>query len=156
MDIITKSHFEQFKKQYGYEKKEDCDAFELFSIYCIVSKYIKTDTISRSMLDDLNIGNGGDWGIDGFIIIVNGKIVTSQQEVDDLLSANGTLQVKVVLVQAKTSQNFNVAELGQFLDGSEYVLKDVLGHNDLPSCNEDLIEYRNLISVPLKLGRVKY
>lgn len=30
MDIITKSHFEQFKKQYGYEKKEDRDAFELF------------------------------------------------------------------------------------------------------------------------------
>ena len=59
MDIITKSHFEQFKKQYGYENKEDSDAFELFSIYCVVSKYIKTDTISRSMLDDLNIGNGG-------------------------------------------------------------------------------------------------
>lgn len=145
MDIITKSHFEQFKKQYGYENKGDSDAFELFSIYCIVSKYIKTDTISRSMLDDLNIGNGGDWGIDGFIIIVNGKIITSQQEVDDLLSANGTLHVKMVLVQAKTSQNFNVAELGQFLDGAEYVLKDVLGHNDLPSCNEDLIEYRNLV-----------
>ena len=145
MDIITKSHFEQFKKQYGYENKEDSDAFELFSIYCVVSKYIKTDTISRSMLDDLNIGNGGDWGIDGFIIIVNGKIITTQQEVDDLLSANGTLQVKMVLVQAKTSQNFNVAELGQFLDGAEYVLKDVLGHNDLPSCNEDLIEYRNLV-----------
>ena len=32
MDIITKSHFEQFKKQYGYENKEDSDAFELFSI----------------------------------------------------------------------------------------------------------------------------
>ena len=145
MDIITKSHFEQFKKQYGCENKADSDAFELFSIYCVVSKYIKTDTISRSMLDDLNIGNGGDWGIDGFIIIVNGKIITSQQEVDDLLSANGTLHVKIVLVQAKTSQTFNVAELGKFLDGAEYVLKDVLGYSDLPSCNEDLLEYRNLI-----------
>ncbi len=145
MDIITKSHFEQFKKQYGYENKADSDAFELFSIYCIVSKYIKTDTISQSLLDDLNIGNGGDWGIDGFILIVNGKIVTSQQEVDDLLIANGTLSLKIVLVQAKTSQNFNVAELGQFLDGAEYILKDVLGHNDFPSCNEDLFEYRNLV-----------
>ena len=27
-------------------------------LYSVVSKYIKTDTISRSMLDDLNIGNG--------------------------------------------------------------------------------------------------
>lgn len=145
MDIITKSYFEQFKKQYGCENTKDCDAFELFSIYCIVSKYIKSDTITRSLLDDLNVGNGGDWGIDGFIIIVNGKIVTNQQEVDDLLMANGTLQLQIVLVQAKTSQKFDVAELGQFLDGSEYILKDVLGHNNLPSCNDDLLEYRNLI-----------
>ena len=145
MDIITKSHFDQFKNQYGCENKADCDAFELFSIYCIVSKYIKTDTISRPMLDDLNIGNGGDWGIDGFIIIVNGKVITTQQEVDDLLSANGSIQVKMVLVQAKTSSNFNVSELGQFLDGAEYILKDILGCSDLPSCNEDLIEYRNLV-----------
>ena len=92
------------------------------------------------MLDDLNVGNGGDWGIDGFIIIVNGKIVTNQQEVDDLLMANGTLQLQIVLVQAKTSQKFDVAELGQFLDGAEYILKDVLGHNNLPSCNDDLHE----------------
>lgn len=145
MDIITKSYFEQFKKQYGCENTKDCEAFELFSIYCVVSKYIKSDTISRSLLDDLNVGNGGDWGIDGFIIIVNGKIVTNQQEVDDLLMANGTLQLQIVLVQAKTSQKFDVAELGQFLDGAEYILKDVLGHNNLPSCNDDLHEYRDLI-----------
>lgn len=145
MDIITESYFNQFKKQYGYQDKEESEAFELFSIYCIVSKHIKTDTISRSMLDDLNIGKGGDWGIDGIIIIVNGKLITSQQEVDDLLSANGTLHVKMILLQAKTSQKFNVGDFGKFLDGIEYILQDILGESTLPSCNEDLIEYRNLV-----------
>ena len=145
MDIITKSHFEQFVKQYGYESMSDDDAFELFSIYCIVSKYVKTDTISRPVLDDLHIGNGGDWGIDGFIVIINGKIVTSQQEVEDLLAANGYIRMKIVLVQAKNSPNFKVAELGQFLDGAEYIMKDIMGENDLPSCNDFLMEYRNLI-----------
>lgn len=145
MDIITKSHFEQFVKQYGYESMSDDDAFELFSIYCIVSKYVKTDTISRPVLDDLHIGNGGDWGVDGFIVIVNGKIVTGKQEVEDLLASNGYIRMKIVLVQAKNSPNFKVAELGQFLDGAEYIVKDIMGENNLPSCNDFLMEYRNLI-----------
>lgn len=79
MDIITKSHFDEFKKLYGYEGLSDSDAFELFSIYCIASKYIKSETISKDILDDIKIGDGSDWGIDGFLIIVNGKIATDKK-----------------------------------------------------------------------------
>lgn len=39
MDIITKSHFEDFKQQYGYRSLTESDIFELFCIYCIASKY---------------------------------------------------------------------------------------------------------------------
>jgi len=145
MDIITKSHFDQFKKQYGYEQKPEDEAFELFSIYCIISKYVKTDTVSKTLLNDLNVGNGGDWGIDGFIIIVNGKVITNQQEVEDLLAVNGTLKATLILIQTKTSSNFNVAELGKPLDGAEYLLKDVMEETNLPSCNEDIVQYRELV-----------
>ena len=89
LDIVTKSFFDQFKEQYGYTNEQESRIFEMFIIYCVVSKYIKTETISKDLLEDLNVGDGGDWGIDGIIIIVNGKIVLSKQEVDDLLQANG-------------------------------------------------------------------
>lgn len=145
MDIITKSFLDKFKEQYGYQELSDSDAFEYFSIYCVVSKYIKTETIGREILNELRIGCGNDWGIDGFIIILNGKIVMSKQEVDDLLLANGYLEMKIVLVQSKISETFNVAELGQSLDGVEYILKDINEENNLPASNESLSEYRNLL-----------
>lgn len=147
MDIVTKSFFNQFKEQYDYTSYPEDDAFELFSIFSIVSKYIKAETINKVLLEDLNIGDGGDWGIDGVIVIVNGKVVTSQQEVDDLLQANGSLQLQIILVQAKTSTTIKVAELGKTLDGAEYILKEVAGdiNQCLPPCNDALTEYRNLI-----------
>lgn len=145
MDIIIKSHFEDFKQQYGYSLLSDSDAFELFCIYCVASKYIKQESITKEMLNDIKIGNGGDWGIDGLFIVVNGQVVFTVDVVDDLLKANGSLSVQIVAIQAKTSSSFNVAELGQTLDGAQNILKDVLGETILPKCNEDLKNYRSLI-----------
>lgn len=145
MDIITRSHFEEFIKKYGYESISENDAFELFAIYCIASKYIKSETISKDILDDIKIGNGGDWGIDGFLIIVNGKIVTDKVVVDDLLKANGSISVQIVIIQAKTSGNFDASELCMALNGMEYIIKDILGESQLPNSNADLQEYRDLL-----------
>ena len=97
------------------------------------------------MLDELNVGNGCDWGIDGFIIIVNGKVITSQQEVEDLLKANGTLKVNIILIQTKNSSKFNVSELGMSLDGAEYLLKYVIDETNLPPCNNDIRYYCELV-----------
>ena len=145
MDIVTKSFIDQFKDQYGYNNLEDSQIFELFSIYCIASKYIRSETINKDLLDDLNIGNGGDWGIDGFLLIVNGRIVTSIQEIDDLLLANNSLQIKIIVIQAKTSEQFKVNELGQELDGIEYILKEIYQNSKVPNSNKNLDTYRNII-----------
>ena len=145
MNIVTKSHFDQFRQQYGYEDASESEAFELFCIYSVLSRYVKSETISRTVLEDLNIGGGGDWGIDGVIVIVNGRVTLNEQEVADLLTANGDLRVRVILVQAKTSIHFSTAQIGQVLDGAEYLLKDVLGYTELPPSNDDLLRYRELI-----------
>ena len=146
LDIVTKSFFDQFKEQYGYTNEQESRIFEMFIIYCVVSKYIKTETISKDLLEDLNVGDGGDWGIDGIIIIVNGKIVLSNQEVDDLLQANGYVEMQMVLIQAKMTK-FNAAEFGQFLDGAEFLLKGIYDDSadDFPPSNEALNRYRDLI-----------
>lgn len=146
MDIVTQSHFNEFRSTYGYEAISESDAFELFTIYCIASKYCKSETISKNLLEDIKIGNGGDWGIDGFIIVVNGKIVTSRKLVDDLLVANGSINAQIILIQSKTSTSFNAAELGMALDGIENLLRDILGETTLPSSNSDLNDYRDLLT----------
>ena len=70
MDIVTKSQFEQFKNQFSLSALSDSDAFELFVIYCVVSRYVKSDTVSKDLINELNVGNGNDWGIDGAILVV--------------------------------------------------------------------------------------
>ena len=121
MYIITKSHFDDFVASYDYCDLSENEAFEKFIIYCIVSKYIRNQTITKSLIDDINIGNGGDWGIDGLLIVVNGRIVTSIQDVDDMLNANGYLDVQFVFIQAKNVESLNVGEIGKALDGVEYI-----------------------------------
>lgn len=146
MYIITKSHFEDFVAAYGYESLPETESFEKFVIYCVASKYIRNQTITKSLIDDINIGNGGDWGIDGLLIVVNGRIVTTIQDVDDMLKANGYLDVQFVFIQAKKEENLNVGEVGKALDGVEYVFKEISGETKLPPANSDLTEYRKIIN----------
>ena len=145
MYIITKSHFDDFITSYDYHDLPENEAFEKFIIYCVASKYIRSQTITKSLIDDINIGNGGDWGIDGLLIVVNGRIVTAIQDVDDMLSANGYLDVQFVFIQAKNVESLNVGEIGKALDGVEYIFKEISGENQLPPCNAELTTYRKII-----------
>ena len=145
MYIITKSHFDDFVSAYGYKDLTENEAFEKFIIFCVTSKYVRNQTITKSLIDDINIGKGGDWGIDGLLIVVNGRIVTTTQDVEDMLNANGYLDVQFVFIQTKNVESINVGELGKALDGVEYVFKEIAGENHLPPCNEGLSTYRNII-----------
>lgn len=145
MFIITKSHFEDFVSAYGYKGLTENEAFEKFIIFCVTSKYVRNQTITKSLIDDINIGNGGDWGIDGLLIVINGRIVTTIQDVDDMLDANGYLDVQFVFIQAKNVESINVGELGKALDGVEYIFKEISGENQLPPCNDELATYRSII-----------
>ena len=144
MDIVLQSQFEQFKKQFDISSMTESDAFELFVIYCVASKYVKYETITKDLLVDLNVGNGGDWGIDGLIVIVNGRIVKSIEMLNDLYQANPQLSIHFIFIQAKTSESFSSAFLGQTLDGVENFLRDLNGAKVLPPCNAEIADYRDM------------
>lgn len=145
MDIITQSHFDNFKKLYGYEDQDEQKTFELFCIYSIISKFVKSETLTKNLLEEVNIGNGNDWGIDGFIIIVNGQIIINKQVINDLLEANGYLSSRIILIQSKTSVNFDIGELSKTLDGAEYIFKEILGEKHLPVSNSELTSFREIV-----------
>lgn len=72
----------------------------------------------------------------------------NKEIVDDLLKVNGWLSVQIILIQAKTSTSFKVAELGQTLEGAQNLLREVrdeICDNQLPKCNEDLKKSREII-----------
>jgi hypothetical protein len=116
----------------------DTKLFELFAEYAIASTFCQSETITKSILQDINTGNSNDWGIDSFLIIVNGSIVTSVEEVDDLYRSNRYIEAQFVLIQAKTSTSIDTGEFSKILDGCRYVFEGLDNPAIRPKCNDEI------------------
>jgi len=113
MDRITKSLIEELLNNLELQTEGDSKDFEKLVNYSVLSnEYSKTFDV-----EVITIGDGNDTGIDGIAIIVNGQLVESKEEIDDLIERNNFLEVTYIFTQAKTSSNFNSGEIGTFLFG---------------------------------------
>src|SRR5258707_1256526 len=110
MDRITKSLMKEFAADWGLDTEEDF-LFEHFCNYVILSREYR----QTFALEDVFTGHGGDGGIDGLAIIVNGKLVTSIEEIDDLIETAGYLDAELIFIQSKTSSSFEGSEIGSFI-----------------------------------------
>ncbi|WP_305817386.1 AIPR family protein [Photobacterium leiognathi] len=128
MDRITQSLLTKFSESYELEKLETSEQFEHFCNYSVISKHHKR-TFS---LYDIHTGNGGDSAIDGCAFIVNGRLITSVDELNDLCESSGVLDCDIIIVQAKTSSNFDNKEVAGFFHGVSDFLseKSTLEQND--------------------------
>lgn len=115
MDRITKSYLDTFRDEQSLIDKHESVLFEHFADYCVVSSAYEEEFDTA----DVHVGGEGDLGLDGLAIIVNGVLVTSVEEAEDLLKINSFLDVKFVFVQAKTSSAFSGEQMANFFDGVE-------------------------------------
>jgi hypothetical protein len=76
------------------------------------------DLIEHSVL-----GGGSDEGIDIAAVVVNGRIVSEPEEIDDLIAEQGANSAKVIFIQAKTSESYDSKLIAKFLHGVEAVTK---------------------------------
>lgn len=115
MDRITKSYVGAFQFEQSLAADvEESTLFELFADYCVVTdEYDEEFDVDA----DVHVGGENDLGLDGVAIIVNGALVTAVEEAEDLLAVNNHLDVKFVLVQAKTTSGFSGEQMAGFLDG---------------------------------------
>lgn len=113
MDRITKSLMAEFLATFELKSDGESKDFEKFANYIATSsEYNKTFDI-----DSITIGQGSDTAIDGISIIVNGQLIESTDEIDDLLGRNNFLEVDYLFIQAKTSSNFEGSQVSSFLFG---------------------------------------
>ncbi|MFC6021865.1 AIPR family protein [Plantactinospora solaniradicis] len=120
MDRITKANMEAFRAEQSLGDLAEADAFELFATFCAVS-----DSIDEEFdINDVHLGGGDDLGIDGAAVIVNGVLVTSPEEVQDLLDVNGYIDARFIFVQAKTSSTFNGSLMMTLFDGVDEFFED--------------------------------
>ncbi len=134
MDIITQSYLNDFLKTNEIEGEDLTRNFEDFCNYSIVS------THHQENFDIQDISVGDAQGIDGIAILVNGDLVNSQEEVDDLISTNRYLDVTFIFTQVKTSSGFDAGNLLTFLTA----VKDFFSSSPLLPQNELVREKSSL------------
>lgn len=110
MDRITKALLKDFVDGQGLSKLGESEAFERFSNYAIVSKEY-SDSFD---VEELSSGGGNDTGIDGFALIVNGRLVLTEEEISDITDQNKYLEATFLFVQGKTTSGFDGADMGSF------------------------------------------
>ncbi len=127
MDKITKSLLDTFSNQYELNSIEEHQKFEHFSNFSIISKLFR----GSFELEDIHSGSGGDCGIDGIFLIVNGRLILDEDELNDVVEDTHFLDADITFIQAKTSTSFDGSAIGSFIHG----VKDFL--NDEPQLNQN-------------------
>lgn len=120
MDKITGSLLKSFSEQCDLEKLQESTQFEHFSNFSIVSKQFR----GSFELDDIHSGSGGDCAIDGLYILVNGRLVSTSDELREIVESSGHLDAEVGFIQTKTSSSFSGADIGSFIHGIKDFLSD--------------------------------
>ena len=95
----------------------DSEIFESFATSCVLRKYHQSNI--TDIEDDILVGGNQDGGIDAVAILVNGRPVQSEEDVESFIEAHGRLEVEFVFIQAKTSPTFRSSDIGSFLVGVE-------------------------------------
>lgn len=149
MDRITKKLLQDFLEAQELEAGDESSDFELFCNYSVLAnEYNKTFDAKA-----VTVGAGADTGIDGIAIIVNGHLVEDIDEIDNLLEANGYLEVTYIFVQSKTSSNFDTKEMHAFYFG----VSDFFAEEPKLSRNEDVKRFSELSDYVLeKASDFKY
>lgn len=116
MDRIIKSYLNKFIADFDYENRTDLlsQNFENFCSYLIVSDELPNQGIEREDIDNVSVGKNK--GIDSICFIINGKLVNSIQEIEDLFEVNKYLEASLIFIQTKTSEKFDDAQIGNFGD----------------------------------------
>jgi hypothetical protein len=110
MDRITKAPFDEFIQQNALDALPEDQAFEHFAGYLVTAGHYP-ESFST---DEICVGAGGDCGIDCITILADGTLVTEPEEIEDLASTNGYLDITFVFTQAERSPGFETAKIGQF------------------------------------------
>ena len=120
MNAILLSHFKKFREEHGFQSASDSEAFEAFAFF-LTSKRYHCDQVS---FDDSLIGGGNDGGLDAVIILVNGRPIYAEQEIDYIIEKNGTLSIDFIFIQAKNSPKFKSGDIGTFGFGVQQFFAD--------------------------------
>jgi AIPR protein len=140
MDLVTQNLVNSFKQEQGFPDDIDNSIlFEHFANYCIVSK----EYADEFEVEDVHVAGGNDLQLDGIAVIVNGLLVNTIDEIDDLAATNKYIDGEFVFIQSKSGKNFDGAEISNMFYGVRelFSLTPTLPRNDLLSQKEKILRH---------------
>jgi len=118
VEPMINARFKKFRESHELASVPDGEAFEKFVNHAILTVHQPDAfTADSELLDFVCVGGEADMGIDGIGIKVNGILVKTTQEIDDLLTKLKRANVEFIFIQSKYKPHFNKGELNNFVDG---------------------------------------
>lgn len=122
MHTLTGKRVSKFARDFGFEGSE-ADHFERYVAANYLFSFLRDDPelIERSVL-----GGGSDEGIDVAAVVVNDRVVFEPEEIDDLIADQTANSVRVIFIQAKTTESYDSKLIAKFLSGVEAVTRNAM------------------------------
>lgn len=137
---MLQNQLEDFLDDYGIGERELSVAFEHFCNYCMFSLNAPEVYHGDSLFyESVHTGKSGDNSIDGIMILINDEPVTTLDEAKAAIGQKKNFTARFFFVQAKTSDNFNSAEMLQF----GYGVKNFFGDSEL-NANQEMKDYKEI------------
>jgi hypothetical protein len=122
LDLITQALVDQFIAAQQLTHLTPAKRFERFVNFCVVS----TEQPETFNVEDVS-SPGSEVGVDGIAVLVNGALVTSPEQVDQLAAANNFVEATFVFTSAKRSPRFSESEVANIgLAVSDFFTKEKL------------------------------
>ncbi len=128
MHTLTSKRVAKFSRDFGFGGTE-ADQFERYVAANYLFQYVGDNV---ELIENSVLGGSSDEGIDIAAIVVNGKLVSEPEEIDDLIAEQGANSAKVVFIQAKTSESYDSKLIAKFLHGVEAVTKYAMKPKSIP------------------------
>lgn len=150
MEPILKGYYNRFKESFEIEtkdsneqkqKQKESAAFEKFINYTMFSIDDPDAFVSDiDMLDAVCVGGGMDTGIDGIGVRINGRLVSSIEDVQQMLEISKKIDIEFVFIQSKMQEHFDSAEF----NAAGLGVKDFFSKEPKLPSNDSIEEYRVL------------
>jgi hypothetical protein len=108
MNQVIQNLIKNFLEENEIRSESDPKDFEKFCNYSIISNHYNGN------FTDADVTMGDTQGIDGLAIIINGALIKTKKEIEDMISTNGYIEVEFIFIQAKNSESFDVSDIGNF------------------------------------------